>query len=119
MDSCSEDRPWGRFEVLLDSPSYKVKRLTIHPGQRISLQRHRRRKEYWTVVLGAAYTELEEDLRTVGSCVSAPGAFVIPISTWHRVTNNWLEDLVIIEVQIGECDEEDIERREDDYGRAP
>ena len=116
MASDSETRPWGCFEVLLDEPGYKVKRITLWPGQMLSLQRHARRSEYWTVVRGRG----EVHLGATPICwpISAPETFLVPIGTWHRLANNEPENLVIIEVQIGDCDEDDIERAEDIYGRA-
>ena len=97
------NRPWGSYEVLCQGEGYKVKRLTILPGQRTSLQKHMFRKEYWTVANGKNKgTQVYVDQEEV-----------------HRVSNTGDEPLVLIEVQIGEAlSEEDIIRIEDDYGRT-
>ena len=105
------EKPWGSFEVIVDEPKYKVKRLVIHDGQSISLQYHNHRLESWVVVSGIGEYVLG---RTEGSLF--PGkTVVIPIRTVHRITAE--EELVIIETQVGECEEEDIVRLKDNYGR--
>lgn len=108
-------RPWGQYEVLLDKPTYKVKRIIVLPGQRLSLQMHHRRAEHWTVVVGDAdVTVGEETFRLT------PGEHVyIPLETKHRVANPGTEPLVFIEVQSGTyTGEDDIVRFSDDYGRS-
>jgi mannose-6-phosphate isomerase len=110
-----EVRPWGAFLVLDDGPLGKVKRITVDPGQRLSYQLHHRRKEHWFVVSGTALVTLDgADHRL------APGeAIDIPVETAHRVTNPGEEPLVFVEVQQGDYfGEDDIERLDDDYGRA-
>ena len=116
MDSVDrEDRPWGFFEVLHEEAGFKVKRIEVIPGERISLQLHRHRLEHWFVVLG-------EGLATVGNHERAvsPGASLdIGRNVRHRVENTGSGPLVFIEVQCGEVlDEGDLIRLEDDYGRA-
>jgi len=109
------DRPWGYYLVLHEDKGYKVKQFVVRPGKRLSLQRHRFRAEHWQVVRGeAAVTRGDESLRI------SPGQHVdIPLGALHRVENVGAEDLVIIEVQMGEyVGEDDIERFEDDFGRA-
>jgi mannose-6-phosphate isomerase len=116
MDGHSEDhRPWGYYVVLEDEPGHKVKRIVVRPGKRLSLQRHRRRTEHWFFIGGeAVVTRNNEKL-----ALSAGGAVDIPCGAWHRVENRGAEDAVFIEVQTGEYfGEDDIERAEDDYGRA-
>ena len=106
------EKPWGRYEVLIDEPEYKVKRITLHPNQQFSLQYHNHRWEDWIIVEGAGKIRHGdyEDL-----CV--PGdTFHIKPKQIHRATANAL-GLVFIEVQRGKCYEEDIVRLEDDYGR--
>jgi mannose-6-phosphate isomerase len=112
----SEVRPWGRFDVLDDQEGHKVKRLVVHPGMRLSYQRHARRSEHWFVVSGSAAITLEGELHHRG-----PGeAIDIPQSAAHRIENVGTDDLVFIEVQHGEYfGEDDIERIEDDFGRIP
>lgn len=110
----ADERPWGRWEVLATGEGYCVKRITVRPGQRLSLQRHRYRREHWTVVAGHARVRLEDDLLELGP----NGHVFIPLGARHRIENIGRDDLVFIEVQTGELlDEEDIERLEDVYGR--
>lgn len=107
-------RPWGWFETLADGESYRVKRLLVLAHQRISLQRHRHRCEHWVVVAGNGRLELEGE-----SIPARPGVTLfIPVGAMHRLTAG-SSDLVLIEVQRGDrLEESDIERWQDDYGRA-
>ncbi len=107
-------RPWGFFEVLAEGPGHKVKRITVHPGQRLSLQRHLRRSEHWVVVAGRGMVtrEGEEILLAEGEALD------LPRGSAHRMANAGADLLVFIEVQRGDyLGEEDIVRLEDDYGR--
>jgi len=109
-----DQRPWGFFKVLSEEGDYKVKKIVVHPGQRLSLQRHDHRSEHWYVVQGnARVTRNKEEIPL------APGQAVdIPRGSWHRAKNPGQDDLVFIEVQTGDYfGEDDIERKEDDYGR--
>ena len=109
------DRPWGYYLVLHEESGYKVKKFVVRPGMRLSLQRHRFRAEHWQVVRGEAeVTRGDERLRL------SPGQHVdIPLGALHRVESVGLEELVVIEVQMGEyVGEDDIERFEDDFGRT-
>jgi len=110
-----DERPWGRYFVLSDEADHKVKRIVVKPGKRLSLQRHGKRDEHWYLVKGAAVVTLDD--RDVSL---APGEAVdIPRGVKHRVENRGEGELVFIEVQTGEYfGEDDIERFEDDYGRA-
>lgn len=115
MHQREDHRPWGRYEVLLDEPRHKVKRIFVYPGQRLSLQRHKRRSEHWHLVAGKATVWIND------SCMrlKAGDSVDIPTGAWHRIANHDQEDLVFIEVQRGDYfGEDDIERMEDDYGRA-
>lgn len=109
------DRPWGYYLVLHEDAGYKVKQFVVRPGSRLSLQRHRRRSEHWRVVRGdATVTVGEQTVR-----LSPGGSIDIPLGALHRVESVGKEDLVVIEVQMGEyVGEDDIERFEDDYGRV-
>ncbi len=108
-------RPWGEYEVLEDDDRHKVKRITVLPGKRLSYQRHERRAEHWFVVAGTATVTLDGAEHRV----AAGQAIDIPRRAAHRVANAGTEDLVFIEVQVGDYfGEDDIERLEDDYGRA-
>jgi len=118
MDSTPDtaERPWGAYTVLADESDHKVKRLTVSPGCRLSYQRHARRSEHWFVVTGHGVVTLD------GAPVPvAPGIAVdVPAGASHRIENTGREHLVFIEVQTGSYfGEDDIERLEDDYGRAP
>jgi sucrose phosphorylase len=108
-------RPWGRYDVLLDADDHKVKEITVLPGKRLSLQRHRRRSEHWHVVSGTAVVTRGDEALTLG-----PGESVdIPKQALHRIMNPGQGPLVFIEVQRGDYfGEDDIERFEDDYGRS-
>ena len=98
-----------------DSPGHKVKRVQVHPGKRLSLQRHRRRSEHWTVVEGKGLITRGGEYRSVG-----PGSSVdIDCGMIHRIENQGTKPLVFIEVQRGDYfGEDDIERLEDDFGRT-
>ena len=112
----SETRPWGRFAVVDRGEGYQVKRLVVDAGQRTSLQRHVHRVEQWTVVSGhgVAHVGGVEHVLHGGDTVR------VPAGAEHRLTNRANEPLVIVEVQTGAyLGEDDIERVEDDYGRAP
>ncbi|NNE70461.1 MAG: phosphomannose isomerase type II C-terminal cupin domain [Rhodothermales bacterium] len=109
----ADDRPWGRWEEYLNEPGYRVKRIIVHPGQRLSLQKHRLRSEHWAIALGTGMFTLDDSVRPV-----KPGdALFIPVGGVHRIENDGDENLIIIETQLGVCDEDDIIRLEDDYGR--
>jgi len=108
-------RPWGFYKVFCDSPTQKIKQIVIYPGQRLSLQRHRHRDEHWFMIQGSAVvTRNSEELH-----LKAGESLDVPRGTWHRVMNPGMEDVIFIEVQTGDYfGEDDIERIEDDYGRA-
>ena len=107
-------RPWGSYTILEDSVDCKVKRLVIKPGQVLSLQRHRRRAEHWTVIKGTAKVRLGDR----EFMLEANKSTYVPVETLHRLENPGDEDLHLIEVQTGNYfGEDDIERLEDIYGR--
>jgi mannose-6-phosphate isomerase-like protein (cupin superfamily) len=119
-------RPWGMFEVIDAGEGYLVKRLTINPGGRTSLQRHKGREEDWVVAQGRGTVTYESmftnnELREQILHVNHPdyfNTFYIGKGEWHRIHNTGEEPLVIIEIWKGVLDEDDIERKEDDYGRV-
>ncbi len=113
-DTPVDRRPWGFFEVLAEGPGHKVKRITVYPGQRLSLQRHRHRQEHWFIVsgVGVVTRDGEEVSLTAGMSVD------ILAGTDHRIANPGTGPLVFVEVQQGDyLGENDIERIDDDYGR--
>jgi mannose-6-phosphate isomerase len=110
-----DTRPWGRFEVIAGAAGYKVKRITVLPGRRLSYQRHMRRSEHWFLVGGAGVVTLDGATHDV-----AAGSQVdVPVGTAHRIQCTGDDPIVFIEVQLGSYfGEDDIERLADDYGRA-
>ena len=111
----SEERPWGRFFVLNDEPTYKLKRLEVDPGGRLSYQYHQKRSEAWTIVEGTGTITLDGVIKDykVGQTI------LIPQGVKHRIENKGKEKVVFIEVQTGTYfGEDDIVRIEDDYNRA-
>lgn len=111
----TEERPWGRYTVLDEGAGYKVKRIEVFGGKRLSYQSHTRRAEHWMVVQGQAKITLDgaELRRSVGETVD------IPVGSRHRIENEATETLVFIEIQRGDyLGEDDITRYQDDFGRA-
>jgi mannose-6-phosphate isomerase len=114
-DPTYAERPWGSWRVLDEGPGYKVKRIEVNPGQRLSYQTHAQRCEHWLVVAGVATCVID------GSVVVArPGEHVdVATGSAHRICNDGDELLVIIETQRGTyTGEDDIVRLEDDYRRC-
>ena len=107
-------RPWGSYTVLEEDRGFKVKRIEVLPGKRLSYQKHAQRAEHWFVVEGTAKVTLDDEEITV----RAGEAIDIPIGAAHRVENPDEGNLVFIEVQRGSyLGEDDIVRLQDDYGR--
>ncbi len=108
-------RPWGTYRVLFRSSRYKIKRIAIRPGARLSLQYHLHRTEHWVVVQGTAEVEIDGRSRLIHEGES----IFVPKSAPHRLSNPGKIPLEIVEVQCGEyLGEDDIVRLEDDYRRA-
>jgi len=108
-------RPWGTFTVLDEADGFKVKRIEVLPGKRLSYQKHAQRAEHWFVVAGTAKVTLDDR----EMIVPAGQAIDIGIGAAHRVENPGAEMLVFIEVQRGGyLGEDDIVRLQDDFGRA-
>ncbi len=108
------ERPWGRYTVMDEGPGFKVKRIVVDPGMKLSLQLHRHRAEHWVVVSGTARVTIGRDVRLVAGNQSV----YIPLETVHRLENPETEPLKIIEVQTGaSLEEDDIIRLDDDYWR--
>jgi mannose-6-phosphate isomerase len=107
-------RPWGTFTVIDDEADYKVKRLSVDPGQRLSYQVHSHRAEHWTIVRGTARVTLDD----IPFTLHAGDTISIPLGGAHRVENPGEDEMVFVEVQTGNYfGEDDIVRLEDDYGR--
>jgi mannose-6-phosphate isomerase-like protein (cupin superfamily) len=110
-----DQRPWGNYMVLDEGEDYKVKRIEVLPGKRLSYQKHARRSEHWFVIRGIAKITLND----VKNLVKKGESVDIPVGTAHRVENPEAEEtLVFIETQTGDYfGEDDIVRLEDDFGR--
>ena len=129
-------KPWGTYEVLLDEPTYKVKRIVVHPYERFSLQYHKHREEHWVVVEGDGIVQVNEKeypayVRTHWVIVEGDGIVQVKKKEYPAIVrSHWVilprelhratagpNGLIFIETQTGDCREEDIVRLEDDYGR--
>jgi mannose-6-phosphate isomerase-like protein (cupin superfamily) len=110
----SDQRPWGGYLVLEENRSYKVKRLTVQPQKRLSLQKHNHRSEHWFILFGTAkITRGNQEL-----ILKRGDSIDIPTQATHRIENIGQEPLEIIEIQTGSYfGEDDIIRIEDDFGR--
>jgi mannose-1-phosphate guanylyltransferase/mannose-6-phosphate isomerase len=113
-------RPWGTFEGIDTGPTYQVKRITVKPGEALSLQRHQRRSEHWVVIGGVARVTRGASLQALETTTLRRNQSIdIPLGWVHRLENACSEPLVIIEVQSGDyLGEDDIERYDDVYGRG-
>ncbi|MFB2976025.1 cupin domain-containing protein [Microseira sp. BLCC-F43] len=113
--AATELRPWGSFTILEEGRGYKIKRIEVKPGHRLSLQMHHHRSEHWIVVSGTAKVTCGEEEIMLGSNQST----YVPQCTNHRLENPGVIPLVLIEVQNGEyLGEDDIVRFQDDYART-
>ncbi len=114
-------RPWGVYYVLEDKPSYKVKKIIVKEGARLSLQSHKHRSEHWVVVEGEATLQIRtvEQPDHIGHQILYPNqSCYIPQGHVHRLANQGTSPLVLIEVQTGTyTGEDDIIRYQDDYAR--
>ncbi|RCJ32941.1 mannose-6-phosphate isomerase [Nostoc minutum NIES-26] len=113
--AATELRPWGAFTVLEEGRGYKIKRIEVKPGHRLSLQMHHHRSEHWIVVSGTAKVTCGD--REV--LLTNNQSTYVPQCTPHRLENPGVISLVLIEVQNGEyLGEDDIIRFQDDYART-
>lgn len=108
-----EERPWGWFETIEESENYKLKKIWVNPNQQFSLQYHTNRDEHWIVVDGSGVITIGDSSFPVYFNES----FFIPKGKHHRLKASE-KGILFYEVQTGNCDEEDIVRIEDDYGRT-
>lgn len=107
-------RPWGTYTVLEDTPGYKIKRIVVKPGKRLSLQKHYHRNEHWIVVSGTATVTVSEETKTIRPNEST----YIKMGEVHRLANDGVIPVILIEAQVGEyTGEDDIVRLEDDFSR--
>ncbi len=107
-------RPWGTYTVLEDTEGYKIKRIVVKPGKRLSLQKHFHRNEHWIVVSGTATVTVGDETRLVRPNEST----YIKMGEVHRLANDGTIPVVLIEAQVGEyTGEDDIVRIEDDFKR--
>ena len=109
-----EKRPWGSFFVIQESTTYKIKRIEVNSGQRLSYQYHNKRSEVWVIIQGNGVVTLNDVERKY----SAGDTILIPQGMKHRIENQGTETTVFIEVQTGSYfGEDDIVRLDDDYNR--
>ena len=108
-------RPWGKYDSIDHGDRYQVKRITVKPGAKLSLQMHHHREEHWVVVSGAALVTKGDETSTL----SENESIYIPIGVVHSLENPGTDPLEIIEIQVGSyLGEDDIVRFSDLYGRA-
>ncbi|MEI8664358.1 mannose-1-phosphate guanylyltransferase/mannose-6-phosphate isomerase [Pseudoalteromonas sp. B28] len=108
-------RPWGNYRTLVEGTGFKVKKITVNSGAKLSTQRHQHRAEHWVVVSGIADVCINEQAYTLTHDQSC----YIAAKQIHSLANNQKDPLIVIEVQTGAVlDESDIERFDDKYGRG-
>ena len=108
------ERPWGYYRVLHEVPGMKVKELTIEPGQKLSMQRHQHRAEYWIVSSGACVvnSQMPGGYALPSTLLKEHLEFKVPVNEWHQLENPYEVPCKIVEIQYGaKCIEEDIERK--------
>lgn len=107
-------RPWGWYQTLTEQAVNAVKILCVKPGERLSLQTHRKRTEIWFPLDSGLTAQIDENLvELVGY-----NQYVIPAGVKHRITNDTDREIQIVELIVGAYSETDIVRLEDDYGRS-
>ena len=109
------NKPWGTYASILEEPYCKVKKIVIKPDQAPSYQYHFKRSEVWVVVQGEGSVKIDDI-----ECDCSVGSVIkVPLQAKHQIRNTGTQDLIFVEVQLGESFEEsDIVRLEDKYGRA-
>lgn len=111
----NDRRPWGRWEVLAAGNTFVIKKIDVEPGEKLSLQSHQHRSEHWTILSGEAAVTLDDDTLSL----TVDQSVFIPARAKHRIQNTGEDLLTFIEIQTGaHLDENDIERFDDQYGRA-
>ena len=109
------EKPWGSYQILEEGPKYKIKKIIVDPGGKLSLQQHEHRSEHWVVVRGQAEVILNNEKKIL----KENDKIFIPPKSKHRLINNSSDKLVVIEIWYGGIlDENDIQRFEDIYERV-
>lgn len=107
--------PWGKYEIISEDKTNKIKKITINPGHRLSLQYHQHRTEYWVIISGNGIVTYDDKVRPM----EEKEIITIHQGVKHRIENSGTEALVLIEVQCGDyLGEDDIVRLDDDYHRV-
>ena len=110
-----EERPWGNYHIIAKNTGYQIKEIKVSKGSKLSLQKHKSRSEFWQIVRGQSKIIIEKK----DYHLKEGEHIYIPKNTIHRIENTGNQDLIFIEIQLGEnLREEDIIRLEDDYGRV-
>ena len=110
-----EKRPWGNYHIIAKNTGYQIKEIKVTQGSKLSLQKHEARSEFWQIVKGDSKITIENQ----EYFLKEKEHIYIPKDTIHRIENIGKEELIFIEIQLGEIlKEEDIIRLEDDYGRV-
>ena len=110
-----ENRPWGKYEILKDDPEFKLKKITVEPGEKLSYQSHEKRDETWVMIRGEAEFTLDDEVRQL----KKGDVVCIPRKSKHRIGCTGKEPMVFVEVQTGDYfGEDDIKRYQDDYERV-
>ena len=108
-------RAWGSFEIIRNCDTFSIKQLTVTPGKRLSLQRHKYRSEHWVIISGQATITIGDEIKLLGPNESV----YVPAGHLHRLANDAEDPLVVIEIQTGSyLGEDDIERLDDDFERS-
>ena len=109
------NKPWGSFEIIDQGEKYKVKKIIVHPGGKLSLQSHESRSEHWLIASGVAEVIIDE----ITHNLKENDNIFVPRGSKHRLTNLGSENLIVIEMWFGDkLDENDIKRFEDIYNRS-
>jgi len=110
-----EKRPWGDYHIIAKNTGYQIKEIKVSQGSKLSLQKHENRSEFWQIIKGESKITIESDEHYL----KEKEHIYIPKNTVHRIENIGREELIFIEIQLGDdLKEEDIIRLEDDYGRV-
>ena len=113
MENNTFDRPWGYYVNVHEEPGFKLKKISVKPGKRLSLQSHEKRSEHWVIVSGEGKLIINDSEHII----SVGDSIIINKEDIHRAECTSKTPLIIIETQLGDCDEEDITRLEDDWKR--